>query len=702
MNNGRKPSQWLWAKLSEFEGKIDWVQVFFWFGLITIEIIIVTFLASLIIKLFGVWEWLYLSESQLTSHRYLLSATAQLLAAIFALVFSITLIGTQFVTKYTHRTMRIIFSRRIFFYIVGFALAVIFPLWWIVTPMGIGSFLSVVIASLFVLSIPGFFVYLIRKMGIEGVIAHIKKVAIEAVRAEDETNATAMINALDNIGMGAYTDRNFEVFDLAYRQLTKVALGIEKKSGELKEESEEKNLHDLIFEKLGSTCLEVIESKRVSTTVITLMGKIGADAIRDDKSGTWEAARDKITIVETWCKKRELMQVSASCANALHLIALNAPKEVIAPPTKSSESIELRTPYQMLLESQLRIHRKHLAKEWEHFIPTFIDHTFELIELQIANPWLDGREVRYPHHRLLLDHLFEFAGFALKSDYDLWAITLFERLCKLYPKIDTCMSRNFTSALVENLDEYGKECLKAKGDRAINFYALGGWLYKQVASIAELALKQENYQLCRKSQKIYSVKISEGELSPDHFDSLVASLIKQTRKLLKVKPKVVNEDWAIDITRALCNALTKTMPRKDTKVTVDLWGKIEPLGKKLLRCSLQQKNRWDQAVSNLHGLSKSLMWTNEEYDHQIPREELFKNVWLTMAAHKSFGGSVSADAHAHNLINHKLVHEFFNEYQSVQSQAIRLKILDSLQEVYRLLAEELKKRYQVDVPPLTS
>jgi len=201
-------------------------------------------------------------------NKYLLSATAQVLGAVFALVFSISLIATQFVSKYTHRPAGVIFHKKIFIYMGGFAIAVVFPLWWIVTPIGIGSFLSLVLGSLFVLSVPGFFLYLI-KMNIEGVISELKKIGLRDVEIGNEERARKMIKALDNIAMGAYTDRNFEVFELAVTALTDLTL-----------EVNQEQLLDL-RDKLKDTCQELIDNPRAPRIIIENLGKAGASAIEE-------------------------------------------------------------------------------------------------------------------------------------------------------------------------------------------------------------------------------------------------------------------------------------------------------------------------------------------------------------------------------------------------------------------------------------
>ena len=243
-------------------------------------------------------------------NKYLLSATAQVLGAVFALVFSISLIATQFVSKYTHRPAGVIFHKKIFIYMGGFAVAVVFPLWWIVTPIGIGSFLSLVLGSLFVLSVPVFFLYLI-KMNIEGVISELKRIGLRDVEIGNEERARKMIKALDNIAMGAYTDRNFEVFELAVTALTDLTL-----------EVNQEQLRKVIFEKLRDTCEELIDNPRAPRIIIKKLGKVGAHAIVE-----WLKSSNITDNTPSEEIEKEIPQTAENAVNIIMVVAEACEKE---------------------------------------------------------------------------------------------------------------------------------------------------------------------------------------------------------------------------------------------------------------------------------------------------------------------------------------------------------------------------------------
>ena len=102
MNNGRRFDKGFWIRT----GLIAFLAVIIFF----------VWLFKLWIPIGKAWDavyqWLTVTdEVDVSRHKYLLSATAQVLGALFALVFSITILAAQFVTKYTQRMMKVIFHK---------------------------------------------------------------------------------------------------------------------------------------------------------------------------------------------------------------------------------------------------------------------------------------------------------------------------------------------------------------------------------------------------------------------------------------------------------------------------------------------------------------------------------------------------------------------------------------------------------------
>lgn len=311
-------------------------------------------------------EWLRdrIFTGHLDSH-YLLSATAQVLGALFALVFTITLIAVQFVTKYTHRTMKIIFNWRLIFYMAGFACSVILPLWWLLNPTELGTYISIVTGSLVVLSLILLFLDLKKRMNIGWIITCLKEEGLNAVEGKEFKKAAENIKALDNIGMGASVDRNFEAFQAAEEALVDFLLEIEKSFKSFKKDTPGKRLHDQVHEKLLNTCEELIDNPRAPRIVIQHLGEIGANAIKYKKKKRRENSITENSvkrIAEVIAPKTSQPRLAYNCAGAL--------KNML----KVSQNKSL------YLNKICFIYRLFTENKWTMWYNTIIDDLGELIE----------------------------------------------------------------------------------------------------------------------------------------------------------------------------------------------------------------------------------------------------------------------------------------------------------------------------------
>lgn len=169
----------------------------------------------------------------------------------------------------------------------GFACSVILPLWWLLNPTELGTYISIVTGSLVVLSLVLLFLDLKKRMNIKWAIDYLKEKAMEEVDEEPDLKrkvnrpAEKKITAIDNIAMGAYGDHNYEIFRLAEMALTRFAWKLEDKCKKLKEESTQKALHAFVFRMLLGTCEETIDNPRAPIITIRHLGKTGAKAIEE-------------------------------------------------------------------------------------------------------------------------------------------------------------------------------------------------------------------------------------------------------------------------------------------------------------------------------------------------------------------------------------------------------------------------------------
>jgi len=167
--------------------------------------------------------------------KYLLSATAQVLGAVFAIVFSITPIVVQQLTRYISRPLRFVFNSRIIIYIAGFAVAITIPLWGLGNPTAKWALLSLVVGTFFIISLIWYFRYIIRSSSVTNLIPVFHRRCLEAIARHNEEEARDMVASLDGIAIRALSYREFEVFEQAETALADLLLEIERSFGGLDE-----------------------------------------------------------------------------------------------------------------------------------------------------------------------------------------------------------------------------------------------------------------------------------------------------------------------------------------------------------------------------------------------------------------------------------------------------------------------------------
>lgn len=296
-----------------------------------------------------VWQCLFFDSDFDARNTYLLSATAQVLGAIFALVFSISLVAGQTVVRYTHRALTIIFNKWIFIYAVIFAGVIVGILWCIQYPTDILTPLALGVGGLFVLSIPVFIFYLIQRMNLQWMPQEFKRIGIKAIRNRVDEQAREMVEALDNIVTVALKEGNFEALEAAEEALVDLLLEVGRYHNDPQRKQPE--LHKDIYETLRVACLEAIDNPRVPRVIIGKLGEVGAKALKEWKGsvGSCEAkvevespakaanrlpkteyyAQNIIMVVAKACEKPAHARLLYYCAEAFDKMLRAAPTNEI-------------------------------------------------------------------------------------------------------------------------------------------------------------------------------------------------------------------------------------------------------------------------------------------------------------------------------------------------------------------------------------
>jgi len=472
-----------------------------------------------------------------------------------------------------------------------------------------------------------------RKSNIDNLIFYFKEEVKKEIGKENEPEASDMVYSLDGIGMRALYYREYKLFAQAEARLAGLLFDIENTAGGLEEDTVAKRTHLLIQSILSSTCKEVIDNPRAPIIVLRQIKNSAVKAIKENLSVTWLAARNILVIIENLCKTDDRIIISSFCDNTLHEIALNAPRAVISPPVeiKPGESKDLTdlltsSPFHNLLQTELEIHRKHLKRDWMNNIPVFIEHTFELIEIQIANPWLEGPSLKLPHHHLLIDHLFELTKYATDKSWNMIIVDLLKRISEIISNLNTEVNPMFSKSLVDNLDEFGEYCLKVKENDKTQWYIFRGRIYEKIAAIADTAISQGNYDLCLKAQAVYSKTIIKGNVYQEILTSLISSLVSQTKSLLTTQQLIYNNHLAFTTITTISSYLSSGI-KKEHAVIDTFWQDVKPVVDGFIKLCLEGEI-WKETIVGIHGLMKEYIWNTHPYN---PSDDVLQYFWIALA-----------------------------------------------------------------------
>lgn len=398
--------------------------------------------------------------------KYFLSATAQVLGALFALVFSITLIAVQFVTKYTHRTMRVVFTKSINWYMLLFASSVVFPLaWLLINPSWGWAIISLIWGGIIILSLVPFFLYLRERINIETVIEYLKRKAMKEVCVEPDFSreinepAEKDITAIDNIAMGAFGDHNYEVFRRAEMALASFAWEHEAKCVKLEENSSQKNLHSFVFRVLRDTCIETIDNPRAPIITLRHIGKETAKAMWKKLYKTCEETHKLIDEIQKQSNSYKRRTVSIACAEASHFITIS-----LSPYTTDSDLASVGKVYYSIFSLELELYRRHRDNLWFDDIWDEIDHTVELMKFYLRRQDLtEGNFLKTS-----LDHFFGYINKFIDEDYSIGG-RVFEGVAHKITLFVLSEAPNirFASQFAENLNKAGQRCIDYRPDNGM-------------------------------------------------------------------------------------------------------------------------------------------------------------------------------------------------------------------------------------------
>lgn len=156
---------------------------------------------------------------------YLLSGIGQALAAVFALVFAISLIATQLTARYTYSSLEKAFSPFTVGYIILFVAAIIYPFFLLSREFSLIEVRAslCVAAACIVLLVP-YFTTFPTQLGIKRAISSLRKESTKQFVKGDVASAAASSIEIENIAMNAAQSGDYQTFDFAVKSLGDVVV----------------------------------------------------------------------------------------------------------------------------------------------------------------------------------------------------------------------------------------------------------------------------------------------------------------------------------------------------------------------------------------------------------------------------------------------------------------------------------------------
>jgi len=246
---------------------------------ITLSIIVCGFIGGI------VWIWpgipMLRTIEPDASIPYLLSAIAQSLAAVLALIFTISLIVAQLSSRYSYRIIPGFFDKRTIGHIVLFVVAILFPLLLLAIDKP-GSELvkvSFILAAVCLLLLVPYFLHFRQKLKPEHIISELKDEVVRRLESKPDEEPES-ITAIDNIVMSAFVLKDYDTFNNGTEtiaNLTLTAYGRERN-----------NIGGEFLARLKDIGIATIKDPRAPLQVLKVMHKISIGVIQNGKGMSQE------------------------------------------------------------------------------------------------------------------------------------------------------------------------------------------------------------------------------------------------------------------------------------------------------------------------------------------------------------------------------------------------------------------------------
>lgn len=277
---------------------------------------------------------------------YLLSAIAQSLAAVLALVFTITLVIAQLSSRYSHRMLASFFDMPTILYILLFIVAVLLPFWLLAEPSALGVKLSLTLAVASLLLLVPYFLRFREKLNPEHILLALYLKALKQLRANADKEPEA-VATIDNFAMSAFVLKDYDTFDNAVTVLAKLGMA----AAQSQTNRTVEKVWRSILSRLRSAGLVLIEDPRAANRMLHILDDIGVEAVRRQHQPLLEQVNQYISDVGMKALDKGLEDAAS---NAIHYLG----KEGARNTERSQEMIKTSWP---LIKSLNRLAAKAIG-----------------------------------------------------------------------------------------------------------------------------------------------------------------------------------------------------------------------------------------------------------------------------------------------------------------------------------------------------
>jgi len=238
-----------------------------------------------------------------TQTLYLLSAVSQSLAAVFALVFTISLVVAQLSSKYSHRILSSLFDKPTLLYISLYVIAILLPFWLIAEFNRFAIKISLSLAATCLVVLIPYFLKFREKLDPEFQINELQKKAVRGLKKNFEKEPEE-IATIDNFVMSAFVHKDYDTLGHGVNNIANLLLEVAnyEQGASL---NPDQLVSGIISKRLRDICITTIEDPRAPWQVIKALSEAAINAVRQQ-----DIVKQKMIHLPSWiCAQLEYIGI---------------------------------------------------------------------------------------------------------------------------------------------------------------------------------------------------------------------------------------------------------------------------------------------------------------------------------------------------------------------------------------------------------